>query len=327
LVHGSPASIVEYIEEGISDQRLGELAAMAGADIVSAGHSHRPFLARSVGTLFVNTGSVGRPNAGGGRSCYALLTVGASGVGVKHCKPRYDMKGALEAVGKAGLAPAFARMIRTGQKLKQALAVLASAASEPAPHSISPQTRRLAGAFGDIAHSRRVTRLTMSLFDQLAEPLGLGARDRLLLETAALLHDIGWRVGQPGHHKESMRMILASADLGLSAQDQLVVANIARYHRRALPSLRHAKYRQLAESDRRRVKTLGGLLRLADGLDFRHLGRVRQVKLAMTDRRLAVRCRTVGDAEEEKAAARNKSDLLEVALGRSVDLDGSWPCD
>ncbi|MCY2927022.1 MAG: HD domain-containing protein [Planctomycetota bacterium] len=184
--------------------------------------------------------------------------------------------------------------------------------------------RKLAGVFGDAAHSRRVTRLALSLFDQLAEPLGLGEPDRTLLETAALLHDIGWRCGQEGHHKESMRMILAEADLGLSAENQLVVANTARYHRRALPSLRHAKFRQLTEPDRRRVKTLGGLLRLADGLDCRHLGRVRQVKVTLTDRRLVVHCRAVGEAREEDAAARNKRDLLEDAIRRNVALDWNW---
>ena len=116
-------------------------------------------------------------------------------------------------------------------------------------------------------------------------------------------------------------MILAEPDLGLSGEDQLVVANIARYHRRALPSLRHSQFRGLTEPDRRRVKILGGLLRLADGLDCQHLRHVRQVELTLTERRLMVRCRTVGDATSEKAAARQKSDLLEEALGRGIGLD------
>lgn len=324
LVHGSPDSIDEYIEEGISDERLGELAAKAKADVVVSGHSHKPFVARARETLFVNTGSVGRPEGGGGRSCYALLTVGASGgVGVKHYRPRYDIEAAVAAVGQAGLDEVFARMIRTGQKLKQAQAERSSVEAPEGPglRRLSPRVRELAGAYGDVGHSRRVTRLAMSMFDQLAEPLGLDARDRLVLETGALLHDIGWRGGQAGHHKESMRMILAEPNLGLSDRDQLLAANIARYHRRALPSLRHAKYRQLIEADRRRVKLLAGLLRLADGLDSGHRGRVRRVILALGDRKLLVHCRTVGDATAEKASGPAKCDLIEDALGRGVEFD------
>jgi exopolyphosphatase/guanosine-5'-triphosphate,3'-diphosphate pyrophosphatase len=194
-------------------------------------------------------------------------------------------------------------------------------AGEPSGHAVPAQVHRLAGASGESDHSRHVTGLALSMFDQISERFGLSGHDRLLLESASLLHDIGWSRGQAGHHKESMRMILAEADLGLSSGDQLVVATIARYHRRALPSLRHASYRRLTESDRQRVKILGGLLRLADGLDRQHLRHVRQVKLTLTERRLVVRCRTVGDATGEKAAAEHKSDLLAEAIARGVELD------
>jgi exopolyphosphatase/guanosine-5'-triphosphate,3'-diphosphate pyrophosphatase len=159
------------------------------------------------------------------------------------------------------------------------------------------------------------------MFDQLAGKLCMNSRDRLMLECAGLLHDIGWALGQAGHHKESMRMILAEPDLGLSRPDQLMVANIARYHRRALPSLAHANYCRLGGSDRRRVRILAGLLRLADGLDRQHLRRIRQVKLTLTDGRLIVRCQTVGDAADEKSIAQIKSNLLEQALNRHLQLD------
>jgi putative phosphoesterase len=333
LVHGSPDSIAEYIDECTGEGRLKELARLAQADVVVAGHSHKPFVAQAGGTLFVNVGSVGRPEGGGSRSCYAMLTIGPAGVRVKHYKPRYDLAATIQAVRQAGMGAVFERMIRTGQSFKQAEAELSSALpGDKAPvktaggvlsaDTVPPQVHRLAGAVGGAGHSRHVTHLALSMFDQIAGRLGLkNVHDRMLLECACLLHDIGWALGQAGHHKESMRMILAEPDIGLVKRDQLVVANIARYHRRALPSLAHANYRRLGESDRQRVRLLGGLLRLADGLDCQHLKRVRQVKLSLTDRRLIVRCQTAGDAAGERVAARHKSDLLEDVLDRRVELE------
>lgn len=73
LTHGSPASNTEYISENTASQRLKDLAAAADADVIVTGHSHRPFAAEVGGVWFVNTGSVGKPDDGDSRACYALL--------------------------------------------------------------------------------------------------------------------------------------------------------------------------------------------------------------------------------------------------------------
>ena len=212
---------------------------------------------------------------------------------------------------------------KTPRQGRQAKAQLPQAGlkAKPPAQAAPPQVRKLAGAFAGIRHSRHVTDLALSMFDQLADRLDMNANDRLLLECAGLLHDIGWVIGQAGHHKESMRMILAQADLGLSRPDQLMVANIARYHRRALPSPGHANYRRLGRSDRRRVRILAGMLRLADGLDRQHLQRIGWVKLTLTAGLLIVECQTIGDAADEQSTAKTKGNLLEHALSRRLQLE------
>ena len=62
----------------------------------------------------------------------------------------------------------------------------------------------------------------------------MSPRDRLLLEVAALLHDIGLFVSLRGHHKHSLYLLEASEIFGLTRDDMPIVANIARYHRRGL---------------------------------------------------------------------------------------------
>jgi exopolyphosphatase/guanosine-5'-triphosphate,3'-diphosphate pyrophosphatase len=170
----------------------------------------------------------------------------------------------------------------------------------------------------DEAHCRRVTTLALSLFDQTSALHGLGPAERGLLEVAGLLHDVGYAVSHSAHHKHSLYLI-RNADLdGFSARERDLVANVARYHRKALPADRHAEYMALDDDDRSLVRRLAALLRLADGLDADHF----QVVEAATvvDRgdhlRLELRARDVPDLA--MWAAERNGDLFELEFGRRV---------
>ena len=171
----------------------------------------------------------------------------------------------------------------------------------------------------DEPHSRQVTKLALSLFDQTVELHGLGPAERELLEVAGLLHDVGYAVSQSAHHKHSLYLI-RNADLdGFSARERDLVANVARYHRKALPADRHGDYMALDDDDRTLVRRLAALLRLADGLDADHF----QVVEAATviDRgdhlRLELRARDVPDLD--MWAAERNGDLFELEFGLRIE--------
>ena len=171
----------------------------------------------------------------------------------------------------------------------------------------------------DEAHSRRVTALALSLFDQTAALHGLGPAERGLLEVAGLLHDVGYAVSQSAHHKHSLYLI-RNADLdGFTARERDLVANVARYHRKALPADRHADYMALDDEDRTLVRRLAALLRLADGLDADHFQVVEAAEVV--DRgdhlRLELRARDVPDLD--LWAAERNGDLFELEFGRRVE--------
>ena len=112
---------------------------------------------------------------------------------------------------------------------------LAGAGRQPA--DFGPHVLASAASLGpDTATTRRtprtVARLSTRLFDLLAAEHGMHPRDRLLLEVAALLHDIGLFVSLRGHHKHSLYLLQASEIFGLTRDDMQIVGNIARYHRR-----------------------------------------------------------------------------------------------
>ena len=167
----------------------------------------------------------------------------------------------------------------------------------------------------DARHARVVARLATRLFDELQAEHGLPVRDRLLLEVAALLHDIGMFVGMRAHHKHVQYILQASEIFGLSADDRDVIGNVARYHRRALPQRSHEPYMVLDRQDRVRVNKLAALLRLANALDAEHLDKVRDVRVIQEDGLWVLAVDGVGDLTMERLAGMARADLFTDVFG------------
>lgn len=117
LTHASPASNVEPLKPNTPESRMRELAQMAEADVVIVGHSHRPFAREVGGVLFINTGSVGRPDDGDPRASYAIMRIGNKRLRVKHYRVEYDLERTIFAIREKMLPEAFAQMIREGRSL------------------------------------------------------------------------------------------------------------------------------------------------------------------------------------------------------------------
>jgi diadenosine tetraphosphatase ApaH/serine/threonine PP2A family protein phosphatase len=90
---------------------------MAGTDIIVCGHSHQPFARSVANALFINPGSVGRPDDGDPRACYAILEEAQAGLQVQHYRLEYDLNRAASAIRKNDLPEAFAQMILKGYDL------------------------------------------------------------------------------------------------------------------------------------------------------------------------------------------------------------------
>lgn len=169
-------------------------------------------------------------------------------------------------------------------------------------------------------HSEQVTRLAELLFDQLQPLHGLTESERFLLTCGGILHDIGWAEGQAKHHKTSMRMILEDITMPLDQTQRIMVALIARYHRKALPEPGHPYYGEMKESDQYKVRLLAGMVRLADGLDRGHVNAISGLTVQIAAGRIIIHCDKTGSALEELRYGKAKADLLVKVLGRTVDI-------
>jgi exopolyphosphatase/guanosine-5'-triphosphate,3'-diphosphate pyrophosphatase len=172
-------------------------------------------------------------------------------------------------------------------------------------------------------HSKHVQKLALQLFDSLGQRIGCSSEDRDTLSDAALLHDIGYHISYDKHHKHSQHLISHAELLGMTPAEQVVIANVARYHRGAEPRKSHSMFAALDPAARERVVRLSALLRVADGFDRGHSGAVEQIKVRWLERAIrltAVPSARSGNVRLELGGASRKSGLLAEVAGVPVEI-------
>ncbi len=172
-------------------------------------------------------------------------------------------------------------------------------------------------------HCAHVSRLGLQLFDQLVRDHGLTfekwdtQRARVLFHAAALLHDIGYHIDYKKHHLHSYHLILHSALRGFSRTEIEIVAQVARYHRKGLPKIKHKPFAKLANEDRDLVRTLSAILRVADGLDRTHMRLVKSIALRVEGDRAHFDLEAESDPSVDVWGAERKADLWIKVFGLS----------
>jgi exopolyphosphatase/guanosine-5'-triphosphate,3'-diphosphate pyrophosphatase len=178
----------------------------------------------------------------------------------------------------------------------------------------------------DREHASNVAALSLQLFDALKEDHGLGSRGRLLLETAAILHDIGTYLSLASHHKHAAYLVDAAEIFGLRKADKNIVSNVVRYHRRSPPKETHVAYMSLPKNDRAIVFKLSAILRVADALDRSHQQKVRDLTLEReNDRYLIWVDENAGDLSIELEGLQKKNDMFNDAFGAPILLRQGVP--
>jgi exopolyphosphatase/guanosine-5'-triphosphate,3'-diphosphate pyrophosphatase len=172
----------------------------------------------------------------------------------------------------------------------------------------------------DEGHAERVRELSELLFDELRAEHRLTENQRLYLQVAAILHDVGLFVNSRGHHKHSHYLIANSGLFGLRQRELEIIANIARYHRRALPQRTHTSYVSLDREERMLVSKLAAILRVANALDKEHLPKVTDLKVAREGDQLILQAQNVSDLSMERMALAGRSELFSEVFGKKIVL-------
>lgn len=166
----------------------------------------------------------------------------------------------------------------------------------------------------DEKHSRHVATLCRKIFAELQSEHALDPRLELILYLAALLYEVGMYIGTRSKHKHTMYIIKNSEFFGLSRRNVLLVALVARYHRRSSPQPQHEGYATLDRGDRIAVSKLAAILRLAIALDESRSQRISDLSCRVENRKLLITA-NVDDVSLEQLALRQSGSLFEETYG------------
>ena len=205
--------------------------------------------------------------------------------------------------------------------------IATEAFSRKEPHRYSAAARQmLAGARSfsrrlerDQRHAEHVRELSLELFDQLQPLHHLPGEARVMLEAAALLHDIGHSISHKGHHKHGEYLTMNGDIPGLEGRERALTAAVVRYHnRKAEPEGHHISYGTLNNSDRRLARRLASIVRLAEGLDHSHRERITRIRAAFQRGAVGLQLEVRGDASEDIRDANRSTELFEKEFHTKV---------
>jgi exopolyphosphatase/guanosine-5'-triphosphate,3'-diphosphate pyrophosphatase len=187
--------------------------------------------------------------------------------------------------------------------------------------SATDAARALGQRFGfDERHGLHVGALAARLFDDLATMHRLPASARRVLEAAAVLHDIGVAVSFHRHHKHTYYLV-ANADVpGFSDRERLLVATVARYHRRSTPDRHREDLAHLTSAELTLVRKLSALLRIANALDASHQQPVEHVRADTGSGAVRLRLATRAPADLELWDVRREAALFREVFRKRVDV-------
>jgi exopolyphosphatase/guanosine-5'-triphosphate,3'-diphosphate pyrophosphatase len=171
----------------------------------------------------------------------------------------------------------------------------------------------------DAPHAQHVSQLALNLFYQLHELHQLPEKYAGILHAAAILHDIGLFIAHPKHHKHSYYLIKSSGMNSFNKLDLDLIANIARYHRKAHPSQKHLAFSQLTPGNQQVVRKLGAILRVVDALDYKHDQRVKMINCALhKSKSLVIKGAAAVNIKDHIEWALKKGELMQEVF--NVDL-------
>jgi len=218
-----------------------------------------------------------------------------------------------DSLARAAIWDALRKTLNEGRKRKFRL---------PATHDkqeIRSSVSALSGQFPEgMAHSRKVTDLALTIFDNLTSLHQMGAHDRFLLECTGLLHDIGWKFGHKGHAKRSADMIVSDEHLPLDLHDRAIIGLVAQAHRNTIRFESQGFFSLLTSKERDSAMMLASIIRIADGLDYLHNGSVDSIHCSAGPDSVIMEVSTTRDVRLELQRAVMRGDLFIRVFNRQL---------
>lgn len=175
--------------------------------------------------------------------------------------------------------------------------------------------------FYEEKHSQTVENYALKLFDVLEPIHKLGKRERLLLQVAAILHDIGKYVNIKKHYLHSHNIIKSSEIMGLTSRELDIISRISYFH--SAQDLEIDDYSAQVENqqDKILITKMLAILRLADALDVAHERKLGDIDISLEENRLTITTHTKRETLLEEWALKRKDNFFLEVFGVNPILE------
>ncbi|MCL2205221.1 MAG: HD domain-containing protein [Treponema sp.] len=170
----------------------------------------------------------------------------------------------------------------------------------------------------DEAHCRHVSGLCLILFDALIREHGMNRRERMLLEVAALVHEIGMFIKAEDHNLHGQYIINNSEIFGLKREEVDLIASVVRYHRGKVPSYSEIHHVALHREERILLFKMAAILRVADALDRGHSQNTKRITVEKKNQTMILHTEGNHDLSLELIGIKEKGGLFEDVFGYKI---------
>lgn len=171
----------------------------------------------------------------------------------------------------------------------------------------------------DKKHAEQVEKHALSIFDGTKRQHGMGDRERLLLQLASIMHEVGKYIHVTNHSTRSYQIIHTTEIIGLNREERETVAYTARFYTQ--PDLFTDRYFQYLPVDQRiTVSKLTAILRMADAMDASHRQKIKNISVTSLPDFLNISFDCNEDLTYELWAFGIKTDLYRQVFGATPVL-------
>ena len=181
--------------------------------------------------------------------------------------------------------------------------------------------RQIAAAYHcNALHTESVREFACKIFDKMKGAHGLDHRERLLLELAAILHDCGHYVTVNRHLQSSFDIIKDTDIYGMTDEEMLLTAFVARYNEYDVPDSGETDFAALGNKNRLIVSKLVAIFRLANALDKSEKQKLGDIKVRLENDRLLISAQSGANLYLEQWAFEQCAPYFKEVFGYNPEL-------
>lgn len=164
------------------------------------------------------------------------------------------------------------------------------------------------------SHTYSLENNVIAIFDSMKKYHGLGRRERLLLEIAAILHDCGKFISITAPAQSSYDIIISTEIIGLSHAERKLIAYIAKYNTVEF-GFDDAYDMGISTDAYLTLVKLTAILRVANALDRSHKQKFKDIRPYLSGKELVITTKVMDDITLEQGLFKDKADFFEEVYG------------